>query len=315
MKRIRLNNLNSITFKEGLEEYLLGCKARNLREGTLKHYRESIKTLLKFIPADTKIATFDKNTLPNFIVKCKTELDINSVTLHTYARDLKTFMYYFMRSDYMESFKLQLPKVDKKNIETYTDEELKVLLKKPDIKKCSFVTYRSWVVINFILSTGARVNSLINIKVKDIDFNNEVVYINTTKNRRPLIIPMNTTIIQILREYLRLRKPESDNDYLFCNVYGNKLTKGTLSQSIQSYHYNKAIVKTGLHRYRHTFAKKWIVSGGSVVTLQKILGHSSLTITEGYINLLTEDLKREVEQFNILEQFTETRIILRDKRR
>lgn len=311
MRRMRLNDISSITFQEGVEEYLLGCKARNLREGTLKHYRESIKTLLKFIPADTKIATFNRDTLPSFIIRCNSELDINSVTLHTYARDLKTFMYYFMRSDYMETFKLELPKVDKKSIETYTDSELKILLRKPDIKKCSFTTYRSWVVINFILSTGIRVNSLINIKVKDIDFSNEVVYINTTKNRRPLIIPLNTTIIQILREYMRLRKPESDDNYLFCNVYGKKLTKGALSQSIQSYHYGKRVIKTGLHRYRHTFAKKWIIAGGSVVTLQKILGHSSLAITEGYINLLTEDLKKEVNQFNLLEQFTDTRISLK----
>ena len=63
------------------------------------------------------------------------------------------------------------------------------------------------------------------------------------------------------------------------------------------------VVKTGIHRFRHTFAKKWITLGGSVVTLQKILGHSSLNITQNYINLLVEDIKRDVDKYNILEEF------------
>ncbi|MFR9240523.1 MAG: tyrosine-type recombinase/integrase [Clostridium baratii] len=62
-------------------------------------------------------------------------------------------------------------------------------------------------------------------------------------------------------------------------------------------------MKTGIHRYRHTFAKKWVISGGSIVTLQKILGHSSLAITENYLNILTTDIRKEIDKFNILDEF------------
>lgn len=58
-----------------------------------------------------------------------------------------------------------------------------------------------------------------------------------------------------------------------------------------------------MHRLRHTFAKKWIINGNSVVMLSKILGHSSLNITQEYINVLTSDLKKEVDKFNILQEF------------
>lgn len=46
------------------------------------------------------------------------------------------------------------------------------------------------------------------------------------------------------------------------------------------YNKERGIETTGIHRLRHTFAKQWILSGNSVVALQKILGHSSLAITQ-----------------------------------
>ena len=310
MKRLTLKASRSITFSEGFEEYMDNCRARNLRQGTIKHYRESIKTLYRFIDGDTPIEEMTKDTVDKFVIACKDNLNVNDVSLHSYTRDLKTLMYYFMRCDYMKTFRITLPKVDRQAIETYTDGELKKLLVKPNVKSCSFNEYRNWVLINFVLSTGVRLNSFINVKIKDVDFTNEVVYVNTTKNRKPLIIPLNKTIVKILRDYLKVRQHKSDEDYLFCNSYGNKLHKSTISGSLHQYNYNRTITKTGIHRYRHTFAKKWILAGGSVVTLQKILGHSSLSITEGYINMLTEDIKRDIDRFNILEQFNSTHIKL-----
>ena len=114
-------------------------------------------------------------------------------------------------------FEIKIPKADTEAIETYTDTELKMLLKEPDIRKCGFVTYRSWVIVNFLLSTGIRQNSLINIRIKDIDFDNDIVYINTTKNRKSLIIPLNEDIVKILQEYLKYRGGGSD-DWLFCSM-------------------------------------------------------------------------------------------------
>lgn len=52
MKKITMNINNGITFAEGCEEYILNCKARNLRDGTIKHYRDSIKRILKYLDAD-----------------------------------------------------------------------------------------------------------------------------------------------------------------------------------------------------------------------------------------------------------------------
>lgn len=68
--------------------------------------------------------------------------------------------------------------------ETYSDEELKKLLKKPDMRKCSFSDYRSWVIINLLVNNGIRSSTVRNIKNKDADLENLVIYLRHTKNRK-----------------------------------------------------------------------------------------------------------------------------------
>ena len=71
-------------------------------------------------------------------------------------------------------------------------------------------------------------------------------------------------------------------------------------------HYNKSrgVNSVGVHKFRHTFAKYWILNGGSVVTLSRILGHSNIGITDRYINMLVDDIKRNVDEVDILSKFS-----------
>ena len=301
-KRMKMTVATEKTFKDGCEEYLLDCKARNLREGTLKHYTDVMKQLYKYIPEETPVAEMNADTFKKFIVKMGKRKDINSQSLNTYARDLKTIMYFFMRQEYIPTVKLNIPRVDKTPIETYTDSELQKLLKKPDIKNCTFTEYKMWVMTNFLLSTGVRQKSLLNLKIKDLDFDSEFINITHTKNRKALIIPMNSDIKRILLEYLKYRGGGQD-DYLFCNIYGKQLAKSTMIHTLMEYNRNRGVERTGTHRYRHTFAKKWVMMNGNLVTLQKVLGHSSLQMTQNYINLLVSDMKKDIEEFNILREF------------
>lgn len=302
MKKISMAIENGVTFEQGCEEYLLDCKARNLREGTIRHYKDTTKQLKKYIGEDTLVKDITKETINDFVIELRDNPLINDQSLYTYARDLKTLMYFFMKKEYLQYYKINIPRADKQPIETYTDEELLVLLKKPNLRHCSFTEYKTWVMTNFLLSTGIRRNSIINIKIKDVDFETEVIHVNVTKSRKPLIIPLNADLKKILNEYMKYRQGEAE-DYLFCNVYGGKVSHSAVYHQIYEYNKSRGIEKTGMHRYRHTFAKKWILMGGNVVTLQKILGHSSLDITQNYLNILVSDIKKDVEEFNILREF------------
>ena len=166
------------------------------------------------------------------------------------------------------------------------------------------------MIVNFLLSTGIRHNSLVNIKIRDVDFDNSVVYVNTTKNRKPLIIPLNEDIVKILKEYLQYRGGGAE-DWLFCSVYGKQLTRSSCYHAIWDYCHERGLEQTGVHRFRHTFAKKWATMGGSVVTLQKILGHSSLAITENYLNILTSDLKKDIDKVNIIRSLKQERVCMK----
>jgi len=302
VKKLKMARGVTLTFEEGCNKYLENCRQRNLREGTIGHYRQSYTQFYKYFDPKMPIEDIDVNMYKNYVLHLKANLH-NDVSINSYLRDLITTLHFFMNEGYIPHFKMQAIKVDKSQIETYTEAELKLLLKKPNIKKCNFTEYESWVMTNFLFSTGVRQRSLMHIQIKDVDFDNNVVYVNVTKNRKPLIVPLNQTMVSILQEYLKYRHHKSNADYLFCNVFGQQLVKSTCYTMLYEYNKRRGVDKTGIHRYRHTFAKQWILNGGNVVSLSKLLGHSSLEITQNYIHLLVSDVAKQVNEINILDKF------------
>ena len=302
MKKLKMKAVAALTFEEGCNKYLEYCRQRNLREGTIGHYRQSYTQFFKYFDPKMPVEDIDEKTYKDYVLHLKKTLH-NDVSINSYLRDLITTFHFFMDEGYIPHFKMQAIKVDKSHIETYSDSELQLLLKKPNIKKCSFTEYQCWVMTNFLFSTGVRQRSLRYIQVKNVDFDNNVVYVNVTKNRKPLIVPLNQTMVNILSEYLKYRQHKTNDAYLFCNVFGQQLTKSTCYYMLYNYNKRRGVETTGIHRYRHTFAKQWILSGGNVVSLSKLLGHSSLEITQNYIHLLVSDISKQVDEFNVLDKF------------
>ena len=302
MHKLKMKATRGLTFEEGCNKYLEYCRQRNLRQGTINHYRQSYVQFFKFFEPDTPIEEINEDAYKRYVLHLRSTLN-NDVSINSYLRDFITTMHYLMNEGYIQRYKMQTIKVDKSHIETYNEQELQLLLKKPNIKKCSFIEYQAWVMTNFLFSTAVRQRSLMYIKVKDIDFDNNVVYVNVTKNRKPLIVPLNQTMVNILREYLKYRNHKSDDDYLFCNVFGQQLVKSTCYHMLYEYNKRRGVETTGIHRYRHTFAKQWILSGGNVVSLSQLLGHSSLEITQNYIHLLVSDVAKQVDEINVLDKF------------
>ena len=300
---------NNMTFEEGFHEFTFSCLSRNLRPDSIEHYEQSYNQIIRYIDKDIKISDITVETYNKFILDVKKNKNIkSSITIWTYARDLSRFLHFFMDKEYLPVFKIDLPKIDKKPIETYTDAELSKLLKKPNMKKVKFAPYRNWCMVCFFLSTGLRVSSVVNIKIKDINFDDETISVTHTKNRKQLTLPLTREITKILREYLKYRQQKNEDDYLFCTVYGKQLSRNSMTQAIEDYNKSRGVDRVSIHKFRHTFAKKWIMQKKSVVTLQKILGHSSLDMTQKYINILVPDLKADMQDNNILQEFSSSHI-------
>ena len=308
MKKLRMVKSNSITLEEGCNKYLDNCRARNLREGTINHYRQTYVQFKKFFDMQMPVSEITEEVYQRYVVFLRTTLH-NDVSINAYLRDFITTMHFLMNEGYLEPFRMQSIKVDKSGVETYSDEELYTLLKKPNLKKCKFSEYQCWVMTNFLFSTAVRQRSLMHIRIKDIDFDNCMVHVTVTKNRKILLVPFNQTLKNIIIEFLKYRQHKSEEDFLFCNVFGQQLVKSTCYTMLSNYNKSRGVQTTGIHRYRHTFAKQWILNGGNVVSLSKLLGHSSLQITQNYINLLVSDVSKEVTTINLLDKFSERKRI------
>ena len=174
------------------------------------------------------------------------------------------------------------------------------MLEKP--KTARFTEYRNWVIINFLLATGVRVGELVNIQIHNIDSDEAIVKVKRGKSRRERHIPLSKTMLKILMEYITVRQSETDNDYVFCNNFGNKLREDSCNHAIGSYNNQRGITKTSVHLFRHTFAKMYILNGGDIFRLQKILGHRSIEVVKEYVNMFNNDVQQDFDKFNPLEQ-------------
>ena len=155
-------------------------------------------------------------------------------------------------------------------------------------------------MVNYLLATGNRLNTVVNLKISDIDFDGGMIALTHTKNRKQQLVPLSATILRILQEYLKFRQGEA-NEYLFCNQFGKQFTPDGLKNAVRGYNESRGVNKTSIHLFRHTFAKKWIMSGGDIFRLQKLLGHSSLDIVKEYVNIFGADLKVQYDAYNPLE--------------
>lgn len=303
-KKIKINNLTKDkTFAEGFDEFLKYCEVRNLRPSTIQNYKDMVYLIwYKFYDSQKLIQSIDKSTFDDFILFLRKKTKQKDISIQSSIKKMRAILYWFMKLGWMDEFKITNIKVDKGIIETYTDDELKILLEKPNLKKCTFAEYRNWVIINFFLATGCRVRTLINIKIEDLDFENDLITYNHTKNRRRHIVPMSKTLREVLVEYLQYRKGDAKEDYLFVTVYGDQCTRSGLLYGIGLYNRRRGVMRTGVHKFRHTFAKKWVLSGGNIFKLQKILQHSDMETVKNYVNIFNSDLVNDFDEFNPLEQ-------------
>lgn len=301
-KKITMLMQNEITtVSECFQLYIRKCEVRNLSSKTLRVYKAHHKDFLLYCGQQLEsITDITSNTIDNYILNKRSMQSCNQITINSYLRSTRAFLYWCMEERYLPPFSIPIPKVEKKIKETYTDAELKLLLKKPNIKSVSFTHYKIWVLSNYLLATGNRISSALNLKIGNLDFDDEIILVEKTKNRKQQIIPMSKTLKDILLEYLNYRNG-NPNDYVFCNNYGGKPDERTTQQSIADYNKSRGVLKTSAHLYRHTFAKKWILNGGDIFRLQKILGHSDLTVVKEYVNMFSNDVAIDFDKFNPLD--------------
>lgn len=298
--KITMQKTNELYLKDGFEKFIQRCHVKNLSPKTITYYCNEFDRFQKFVSGNPPLNEITSNTIEKYTLYLKEKTSANDVTIASYMRAIRAIFYYLMKMGYMNSFPITIPKSIKKIKETYTNEELKILLRKPNMNKCTFTEYKTWVYINYLLATGNRISTVVNLKICDLDFDNMLIKLTTTKNKRQQIIPMAQSLKIILMEYLNIRGGNL-NDYVFCTETGTQASVRTLEDNLKHYNHKRGITKTSSHLFRHTFAKNWILNGGDIFRLQKLLGHSDLTIVKEYVSMFDKDLLLDFDKYNPLD--------------
>ena len=280
------------------DKTLLGVSAK-----TVETYRNKFNGLRHFINLDAPVEKVTKADVAEMILRMKQGKRISGekvkplkdATINSYTNCLKTFFSWSKEQGYSDLF-IPVYKYETEPKDVYTQEEILRLIKKPNLQKCRFGEYRSWVIVCFLLNSGCRAATLRNVKIKDLDFDSNMILFRHMKARNVQYVPMGMELKRILKEYLNIRGGSPD-DYLFPNLHNQQLSENALRLAIEDYNHSRGVQKTSIHLFRHYFAKAYIQNGGDCFRLQKILGHKKIEMTEHYVNLYATDTKTGFEEF------------------
>ena len=128
-KKLTLERNTCRTLADGCNRYLENCRQRNLSEITILHYRESYQHFYKFFGGDMPLAEMTKEKYDSFLGYLRTVTN-NDMTIQCYQRNLMTVLRFLMKEGELKRFEMQAIRASETSIETYTDEEMRILLKK-----------------------------------------------------------------------------------------------------------------------------------------------------------------------------------------
>ena len=162
----------------------------------------------------------------------------------------------------------------------------------------SFLSSRNMTIIDFMYSTGCRVSELCNVKISDLDFDDDYVQL-TGKGSKQRIVPIGSKLKENLVLYLdtrNLKDPKNLSPLLFLSKSNNRLDRTAIFRLIKSTALNTGVkINVHPHTLRHSAATNMLEAGCDLRTLQEYLGHTSVSTTQIYTKLTKEFLN---EVFN-----------------
>ena len=153
------------------QDFLDDKKYSGTAEATLNGYRYDITRFLKFL-SDEQLAVNEAGFKRYVIHLTDSGMTANSV--NHYIRSVKVFLYWCMEQDEIAPFKIKMVKAQETIKDVYTQEELCALIQPPK-REDSFVVWRSWAIINFILGTAAREATVCEMQMQDISFDDRTI--------------------------------------------------------------------------------------------------------------------------------------------
>ncbi len=258
----------------------------------LEHYLSSKEKTFK---------TFTKENVYDYFEECS-KLSWGFVEKDQNKWNIKLFLNWTYQNNLTKiSGDMVLPKIvwhRKTNIRTYyTQEEIAKLLEVIDIKTNQ--GKEDYLIISLICYLGLRISDVINLKLSDIDFNENTISIIQYKTDNKLTLPLIDKVKYPLLDYLKNVRPnDTDIDYIFIitdKPYRHKTELKTHNYIVKNYLIKAGVEingrKHGFHSLRHSFSTSLLNENISLYSISTILGHQDIKTTMSYLDIDTSKLK------------------------
>lgn len=261
----------------------------NYSEFTIKSYQLDLTDFFEYIKkSKINYLRINNNKVRGYL-KYLDSCNLKNSTISRRISTLRTFYNYLLDEGLVESnvfHNVKNPKLEKKLPNYLNYNEIEELLESIDITNTEGLQRR--LLIEMFYSTGCRVSEMINVKLKDIDFNNKTIRI-MGKGSKERIVYFGDYASKYLEEYL---KKVEVKDYLFTNKKQEKLSVSEVELIIKDIMKHISI-KTHVtpHTLRHTFATHLLNNGADIKTVQELLGHANLSTTGIYTHISSDRLK------------------------
>lgn len=273
-----------------LEEFLLYKKSQgNCCERTEKDYRYHIKKLLE----DSEDILIEKS-LESGIIRNFAKLNNKSaVTYNMRYKYLNCFFNWCTENDYLSYNPLKKLKL-KKRKENSRAKDIKIDILKDLLNIIDLKTYyglRNYTIIIISLDCGIRPNELLRTEIKDYNFyTNELkVRKEISKTSQERILPLSPFVVDTIKKLISVTPKDWKGNFIFYTIDGNLLSSSIWSKIMLRY--SKQLgYDISAYNLRHAFAINYLRNGGNIFSLQRIMGHSNLSMTQRYLALSQVDI-------------------------
>lgn len=286
------------TLENLIVEFEIACRAAGLSERSIVWYRGKLHEFAIFIGEEDWTAT---QTVRRFLADLQTEnrryknhpiLDASGKlaveTIRGYGRTLKRFFNWLIEEEYLDASPMshiRLPRRPKRLPKDVSQQDIQSLLR-------AATSSRDKAVILFLSTTGVRASELCTLKNDRIDIDDQVALVRGKRDKERFVF-FDQRTADAIRQWLEDR-PKTDEAYLFTTYMGHQLKVSGLRQIIRRLVEKARITNpVSAHRFRHAFAKQWMMNGGDEFSLATLLGHEDIATTRIYSQYRLGELREK----------------------
>ena len=277
---------------------------RNLAVNSVQAYLRDVEHLRRYVePMDVE----PQDITPTHIQGLLKELNETGIAITSQCRllsALRTFFKMLVIEDVIPENPAELVDMPSRPLhlpDVLTDEDVSAIQATFDL---SFPHQaRNYVIVEVLYGCGLRVSELVNLKLSNIYFEEEMLQV-VGKGNKERWVPINTHALHLLYDYIhtvrsQLSPQPGEEKYVFLNLRGHHLSRVAVFQFIK-----EAVEKAGLHKnvsphsLRHSFATELVQNGADLRAVQEMLGHESLSTTQIYTHLSHQYLRDTISIYH-----------------